>query len=81
MSIEIKVPPLPESVSDATLKALKQMGLTEYETQAYLALVDGGQMAASDVSAKSKVPFSRIYDVLGRLEEKQFIHNRFLLHR
>ncbi|TFG28041.1 TrmB family transcriptional regulator [Candidatus Thorarchaeota archaeon] len=61
------------SVSEATLKALKQLGLTEYETQAYLALVDGGQMAASDVSAKSKVPFSRIYDVLGRLEEKQFI--------
>ena len=61
------------SVSDATLKALKQLGLTEYETYAYLALVEGGQMAASDVSAKSKVPFSRIYDVLGRLEEKQFI--------
>jgi HTH-type transcriptional regulator, sugar sensing transcriptional regulator len=61
------------SVSDATLKALKQLGLTEYETQAYLALVDGGQMAASVVSTKSKVPFSRIYDVLGRLHEKQFI--------
>jgi len=61
------------SVSDATLKALKLLGLTEYETQAYLALVDGGQMSASDVSTKSKVPFSRIYDVLGRLEEKQFI--------
>jgi sugar-specific transcriptional regulator TrmB len=61
------------SVSDATLKALKQLGLTEYETQAYLALIDGGQMSASDASAKSKVPFSRIYDVLGRLEEKQFI--------
>lgn len=61
------------SVSEATLKALKQLGLTEYETQAYLALVDGGQMSASDVSMKSKVPFSRIYDVLGMLEEKQFI--------
>lgn len=61
------------SVSEATLKALKQLGLTEYETQAYLALVDGGQMSATDVSNKSKVPFSRIYDVLGRLEEKQFI--------
>ncbi len=61
------------SVSEATLKALKQLGLTEYETQAYLALVDGGQMSATDVSTKSKVPFSRIYDVLGRLELKQFI--------
>lgn len=30
-------------------------------------------MGASDVSSKSKVPYSRIYDVLGRLEEKQFI--------
>lgn len=64
------------SISEATLKALKQLGLTEYETQAYLALVGGGQMSASDVSAKSKVPFSRIYDVLGRLEEKQFIQIR-----
>ncbi|MFX1579083.1 MAG: TrmB family transcriptional regulator [Promethearchaeota archaeon] len=61
------------SVSEATLKALKELGLTEYETQAYLALVAGGQMGASDVSTKSKVPYSRIYDVLGRLEEKQFI--------
>ncbi len=61
------------SVSEATLKALKQLGLTEYETQAYLALVSGGQMGASDISTKSKVPYSRIYDVLGRLEEKQFI--------
>ena len=61
------------SVSETTLKALKQLGLTEYETQAYLALVAGGQMGASDVSTKSKVPYSRIYDVLGRLEEKQFI--------
>jgi sugar-specific transcriptional regulator TrmB len=61
------------SVSESTLKALKQLGLTEYETHAYLALVAGGQMGASDVSSKSKVPYSRIYDVLGRLEEKQFI--------
>ncbi len=60
-------------VSDTTLKALKELGLTEYETSAYLALVEGGQMAASDISSKSQVPYSRIYDVLGRLEEKGFI--------
>jgi sugar-specific transcriptional regulator TrmB len=62
------------SVSDATLKALKQLGLTEYETNAYLSMIAGGpQMAASDISSKSQVPYSRIYDVLGRLEEKGFI--------
>ncbi len=60
-------------VSEATIKALKEMGLTEYETAAYLTLIQGGQMSASDVSQKSKVPYSRIYDVLGRLEEKGFI--------
>ena len=61
------------TTSDATLKALKEIGMTEYETSAYLALVDGGQMAASEVSGASHVPYSRIYDVLGRLEEKGFI--------
>ncbi|MGD2072455.1 MAG: helix-turn-helix domain-containing protein [Candidatus Thorarchaeota archaeon] len=59
--------------SDATLKALKELGLTEYETAAYLALIEGGQMSASEVSAKSDVPYSRVYDVLGRLEQKAFI--------
>ncbi|MEE8632495.1 MAG: helix-turn-helix domain-containing protein [Candidatus Bathyarchaeia archaeon] len=61
------------STSEATIKALKELGLTEYETAAYLALVAGGQISASDISSRSKVPYSRIYDVLGRLEEKAFI--------
>ncbi len=62
------------SISEDTLKALKELGLSgEYEVQAYVALVDGGPLTASEVSAKSKVPFSRVYDVLGRLEEKGFI--------
>ena len=61
------------STSEATIKALKELGLTEYETAAYLALVEGGQISASDISSRSKVPYSRIYDVLGRLEEKAFI--------
>ncbi len=60
-------------ISETTLKALKELGLTEYEVQAYIALVDGGQMTASDISSRSSVPFSRVYDVLGRLEDKGFI--------
>ncbi|TFF91191.1 TrmB family transcriptional regulator, partial [Candidatus Thorarchaeota archaeon] len=60
-------------VSENALKALRELGLTEYETSAYLALVDGGKMAASDISSESGVPYSRIYDVLGRLEEKGFV--------
>ena len=45
------------STSEATIKALKELGLTEYETAAYLALVAGGQMSASDISSRSKVPY------------------------
>ncbi len=61
------------SVSETTMRALKDLGLTDYETSSYLVLVEGAQMSASEVSTKSKVPYSRIYDVLGRLEEKGFI--------
>jgi sugar-specific transcriptional regulator TrmB len=61
------------TVSEATIKALRELGLTEYETQAYIALVSGGQMGASEVSSRSGVPYSRIYDILKQLEEKQII--------
>lgn len=61
------------SVSETTMRALKDLGLTDYETSSYLVLVEGGQMSASEVSIKSRVPYSRIYDVLGRLEEKGFV--------
>ncbi len=61
------------SVSNVTLQAMKELGLTEYEILTYVSLVDGGSMTAADVSAVSKVPYSRIYDVLGRLEERGLI--------
>ncbi|MGV9103091.1 MAG: TrmB family transcriptional regulator [Promethearchaeia archaeon] len=64
------------SVSEATKKALKELGLTEYELQAYIALVSGGEMSASEVSSASDVPYSRVYDVLNRLEDKGFIQVR-----
>jgi len=64
------------SVSEATKKALKELGLTEYELQAYVALVSGGEISASEVSSASEVPYSRVYDVLNRLEDKGFIQVR-----
>ncbi len=61
------------SASEATLKALKEFGLTQYQIDAYLTLVDEGQLSASEVSKKSRVPFSRVYDVLGDLEHLGFL--------
>ena len=61
------------SASEATLKALRELGLTEYEMNSYLTLIDGDRMTASDVSSKSGVPYSRIYDTLGSLSKRGFI--------
>jgi len=61
------------AASEATLKALRELGLTQYQIDAYITLVDGGQMAASEISKKASIPFSRVYDVLGDLERLGFI--------
>ena len=61
------------SLSDKTRKALEKVGLTSYETKTYAALLKTGPITASDLSQKSGVPYSKIYEVLGTLEEKGWI--------
>lgn len=57
-------------MSGEARKVLNELGLTSYETQAYLALVEKGAMAASQVSKYSNVPYSKIYETLNSLEKK-----------
>ncbi len=47
---------------------LRQLGLTEYETQAYLILVQGSQMSAEEVARKANIPIPRVYGVLETLK-------------
>lgn len=61
------------SISDKTRKALEKIGLTSYEIRTFSALLKGGELTASDLSQKSGVPYSKIYEVLGTLEEKGWI--------
>lgn len=61
------------SISDKTRKALDRIGLTSYEIRTYTALIKSGELTASDLSQKSGVPYSKIYEVLGTLEEKGWI--------
>jgi len=61
------------SISDKTKKALEKIGLTSYETRTFTALLKAGEQTASDLSQKSGVPYSKIYEVLGTLEEKSWI--------
>ena len=59
--------------SDQTRKSLEKIGLTSYETKTYTSLLKNGELTASDLSTKSGVPYSKIYEVLGTLEEKGWI--------
>ncbi len=61
------------SISDNTRKSLEKIGLTSYEIRTYSSLLKGGELTASDLSQKSGVPYSKIYEVLGSLEEKGWI--------
>jgi sugar-specific transcriptional regulator TrmB len=61
------------SVSEATLEIMRKMGLNAYETDAYLTLLEGGQMTAMETSREANVPYSKIYEVLNSLKQKGWI--------
>ena len=63
------------SVTERTRKALKDFGLTEYEVKAYISLVEGGSMPASELSKIASVPYSKVYEILGNLERKGWIES------
>lgn len=52
---------------------LREMGLSEYETSAYVSLLCQGTSTASEISADADIPQSRVYDILGTLETKGFV--------
>jgi sugar-specific transcriptional regulator TrmB len=61
------------SISDKTRKSLDRIGLTSYEIRTFASLLKAGELTASDLSQKSGVPYSKIYEVLGTLEEKGWV--------
>jgi sugar-specific transcriptional regulator TrmB len=58
------------NISDRSRKAMESLGLTGYEIKAYLSLVEIRSASASDISKKSGIPYSKIYEVLNSLEDK-----------
>jgi sugar-specific transcriptional regulator TrmB len=54
-------------------KALEAMGLTEYESKAYINLIQTGTSNAGNLSKLTEIPHSKIYEVLIRLEKKKLI--------
>jgi len=52
---------------------LHEMGLSEYETSAYLGLLSMGKATAKEVATAGDLPQSRVYDILDKLETKGFV--------
>ena len=62
-----------QNVSDRVTKALEGVNLTQYEISLYLALIQHGFLNARELSEKSSVPYSRIYNILSMLLDKGYI--------
>jgi HTH-type transcriptional regulator, sugar sensing transcriptional regulator len=61
------------SINEETRAALREIGLNAYEIDAYIVLIECGQMTAMEVSEAAKVPYSKMYEVLNSLKEKGWI--------
>lgn len=55
------------------VETLRSLGVTEYEARAYTALLSLGPSTAAEVSSASGVPYSKIYIVLSKLENRGWV--------
>jgi len=58
---------------EEVINTLKEFGLGEYEAKAYLALLERGKISARIISDVTRIPYTKIYQVLQNLERFGFI--------
>ncbi|MEM4727517.1 MAG: helix-turn-helix domain-containing protein [Candidatus Bathyarchaeia archaeon] len=61
------------NVNGRVREALRDIGLTEYEALAYIALVSLGEITAIRISEAASIPYSKIYGVLEGLKKRGWI--------
>ncbi|MFP3282601.1 MAG: helix-turn-helix domain-containing protein [Nitrososphaeria archaeon] len=63
------------------LERLKEMGLSEYESRIYAALLRGGPAKVADLAVRAGVPRTKVYEAVKSLERKGLaeLHGRPLL--
>lgn len=59
--------------TEALTDTLEAAGLSPYQAEAYVALLDHGTASATDIADASDVPSPRIYDVLQALEDQGYV--------
>ncbi len=52
---------------------LRDIGLSEYESCAYIALLEHGVSTAKEVGSAADIPYSRVYDVLESLQKQGLV--------
>ncbi len=63
-------------VTSDKVKKLQDLGLTEYQSKTYLALLDVGEATASQLPSLSQVPRTRIYTTMNQLHEKGLVETK-----
>lgn len=58
--------------NEEVFSLLKRIGLNQYESKVYVAILSQGLSTAGQISDHANVPRSRVYDVLTSLEKKGF---------
>jgi HTH-type transcriptional regulator, sugar sensing transcriptional regulator len=58
------------------MATLRDLGLSEYESRAYRALLNTGPTTAKELSRASDVPMGRIYDVLNSIEQHNLVRSQ-----
>jgi sugar-specific transcriptional regulator TrmB len=60
-----------------TLKGVgERFNLGEYEIDAYLAVLEGGQLTASEIADRTEIPQPRVYDTVRSLSDRQLVELR-----
>jgi sugar-specific transcriptional regulator TrmB len=62
-------------IGEHARRVLREIGLNAYEIDVYVTLLESGQITAMEISKKTKVPYSKIYDVLNSLKGEGWIKN------
>jgi sugar-specific transcriptional regulator TrmB len=63
-------------LSERASGSLEGLGLTGSEIKAYVALLRGGTMTASDVSRAARIPYSKVYDSLESLHKRGWVEEQ-----
>jgi sugar-specific transcriptional regulator TrmB len=65
-----------DDLGDALARVTHRFDLGEYETSAYLAVLEHGRLTAANIADRTDIPQPRVYDTVRNLEERGLVELR-----